>query len=80
MRRGIFRRGIHSSASLDIMVDDTLIFDVGLHQGFDAQFYLDKGFRVVGVEAVPALCDQARHLNAEAVTSGRLAIVGKALH
>ena len=62
------------------MIDNTLIFDIGLHQGFDARFYLDKGFRVVGVEAVPALCDQARQLNAEAVASSQLTIVGKALH
>jgi FkbM family methyltransferase len=36
-------------------VQPDLIFDLGLHQGRDAEFYLSKGFRVVGLEAVPSL-------------------------
>jgi FkbM family methyltransferase len=36
-------------------IQDSLIFDLGLHKGFDAEFYLKKGFRVVGLEAVPEL-------------------------
>ncbi|MGL3111861.1 hypothetical protein [Bradyrhizobium sp. BR 1432] len=34
-----------------------LIFDLGLHRGYDAEFYLSKGFQVVGLEAVPEICD-----------------------
>jgi len=34
---------------------EDLIFDVGFHKGEDTEFYLKKGFRVVAVEANPAL-------------------------
>ena len=36
-----------------------LIMDVGMHRGEDAEFYLKKGFRVVGVEANPELVADA---------------------
>ena len=29
------------------------IFDIGMHRGEDAAFYLNKGFKVVSVEAFP---------------------------
>ena len=38
---------------LDVLNND-LIFDIGFHTGLDSEFYLRKGFRVVGVEARPA--------------------------
>ena len=61
------------------MVDD-LIFDLGLHHGDDTDFYLRKAFRVVGLEANPDLCRLARDRFVDAVATGRLAIVNKALH
>lgn len=39
---------------------DDLIYDVGLNVGQDAEFYLKKGFRVVGIEANPVVADVAR--------------------
>ena len=60
-------------------VSASLIFDIGLHKGRDANFYLKKGFTVVGLEAVPALCESAARENAEAVKSGKLTIIQKAL-
>jgi len=32
--------------------DEGLIYDAGMHRGEDAEFYLKKGFRVVGIEAL----------------------------
>lgn len=32
-----------------------LIFDIGANNGDDTAFYLKKGFRVVAIEADPAL-------------------------
>ncbi|MBV9997045.1 MAG: FkbM family methyltransferase [Caulobacteraceae bacterium] len=61
-------------------MDRNLIFDIGLHRGLDANFYLRKGFRVVGLEAVQDLCAQAAKLNKEFCKSGRLTIVQKALY
>jgi FkbM family methyltransferase len=60
-------------------VQDDLIFDIGLHRGFDARFYLRKGFRVVGLEARADLCEIARQNNREFIADGRLSIVSRAL-
>ena len=62
----------------DGVVSD-LIFDIGLHRGNDATFYLKKGFKVVGLEAVPGLCEFVKTQNLDAVSSGRLTIIQKAL-
>lgn len=35
-----------------------LVYDIGMHKGEDAAFYLAKGFAVVGIEANPELCQQ----------------------
>jgi FkbM family methyltransferase len=61
-------------------ISPDLIFDVGLHKGFDAEFYLRKGFRVVGLAAAPALCEATRARLAPWVTSHRLEIVNRALY
>ncbi len=62
-----------------MVVDQNLIFDLGLHKGLDARNYLAKGFKVVGLEAVPALCECAKRENREAFSSGRLRIEQRAL-
>ncbi len=56
-----------------------LIFDIGLHRGEDTEFYLGKGFRVVGVEANPALCAEVAERFSHQVASGQLTIVNKAI-
>jgi hypothetical protein len=38
---------------------DNLIFDIGMNVCEDTDFYLEKGFRVVAVEANPAACRNA---------------------
>lgn len=60
------------------MPQHDLIFDIGFHKGEDAAFYLAKGFRVVGVEANPALIAPALERLGEQ-NEGRLTIVNKAL-
>ena len=40
---------------------DDLIYDVGMHAGEDTEFYLRKGFRVVGIEANAQLCEECAH-------------------
>jgi FkbM family methyltransferase len=51
-----------------------LVFDVGVHDGEDTDFYLAKGFRVVGVEAMPALSSAAASRFRRYVESGQLCI------
>ena len=57
----------------------SLIFDLGLFDGSDTDFYLRKGFRVVAVEARPDLCAQARLRFREELASNRLTIVERAI-
>ena len=61
------------------MCTSDLIFDVGMHLGEDTEFYLEKGFRVVGIEADPALCAAVAERLHHHVASGRLIIVNAAI-
>ena len=56
-----------------------LIFDLGMNNGDDTDFYLAKGFRVVAVEANPDLCAAAMQRFSREISSGRLRIVNKAI-
>ena len=56
-----------------------LIFDVGMHQGEDTDFYLRKGFRVVAFEADPDLAQSCRERFAEELASGQLTVVEGAI-
>ena len=58
---------------------DRTIFDIGMHTGEDTDFYLKKGFRVVGVEADPALCQQVAARHPGEIADGSLVIVNKAI-
>jgi FkbM family methyltransferase len=60
------------------MIED-LIYDVGMHDGTDTDFYLKKGFRVVAIEADPALAAQGRERFRDAIASGRLTILNLAV-
>lgn len=59
-------------------VDDNLIFDLGVHKGYDTEYYLKKGFRVVGLEAVPELWEQARQRTS--AYGDRVTLINKALY
>ena len=56
-----------------------LIYDVGLHKGEDAEFYLKKGFRVVAIEALPALAQMATERLHRYLNSGKLVILNVAI-
>ena len=56
-----------------------LIYDVGMHQGQDTDFYLKKGFQVVGFEANPANVDFCKKRFAAAIDERRLIIVEGAI-
>jgi FkbM family methyltransferase len=63
----------------ETVLDHSLIFDIGCNDGQDSDFYLKKGFRVVAVEADPALCVQLRQRFAEQIAEGRFLLVEKAI-
>lgn len=56
-----------------------LIYDVGMDNGDDSEFYLLKGFRVVAVEADPDLCRAAEQRFQTFLKSGQLTIVNRAI-
>jgi len=60
-------------------VDQKLIFDLGLHNGRDTDFYLAKGFKVIALEANPTLTEACFARLSHHVASGHLIIENKAL-
>ncbi|MEQ9259843.1 MAG: FkbM family methyltransferase [Roseovarius sp.] len=60
------------------MISD-LVIDAGMHRGEDTEFYLKKGFRVVGVEANPKLCELVAKQQKDRLSSGELQIVNAAV-
>src|SRR6516165_6058266 len=56
-----------------------LIYDVGLHKGEDAEFYLHKGFRVVAFEADPDLIASCKERLKEFIDNGQLTIIEGAI-
>ena len=60
-------------------VDPKLIFDVGVCDGRDTAYYLHKGFRVVAVEASPAMIPQLRKRFRAEIEDGRLVLVPMAI-
>jgi FkbM family methyltransferase len=56
-----------------------LIYDVGMHQGEDTEFYLKKGFRVIAFEANSDLAASARAKLGDYIRNGKLVIVEGAI-
>lgn len=52
-----------------------LIYDVGMHNGDDTAYYLSKGYRVVAIEADPALVEAARRRFVAEIAADRLTIL-----
>ena len=61
------------------MKEKLTIFDLGMHNGDDTSYYLERGFKVVGVEANAALCDECDDRFRSRIRDGDLCIVNKAL-
>lgn len=60
-------------------VEHDLIYDLGMHDGQDTAFYLQKGFRVVAVEANPSLMADAAKRFAREIADDRLILVNRAI-
>jgi FkbM family methyltransferase len=56
-----------------------LVFDVGLHDGADTAYYLECGFRVVAVDANPAMIEKAKKDFPKEVASNRLVLLNIAI-
>ena len=56
-----------------------VIYDFGMNNGDDVEYYLKKGHKVVGVEANPRLCEMCSARFRNDVDDGRLTILNVAL-
>ncbi len=56
-----------------------LIYDVGMHKGQDTDYYLKKGYNVIGFEANPGNAEYCKQRFAEAINDNRLKIVEGAI-
>lgn len=68
-----------SMLSTDYCIQTDLIYDVGMHKGEDTDYYLKRGYRVVGFEANPDLVRENREHFARAIAENRLVIVEGAI-
>lgn len=74
------RRNEHRSGERPLSeLKSNLIYDVGLHQGEDTDYYLKKGFDVIAFDANPELIGRCRARFSEAIASGRLQIIEGAI-
>src|SRR5688572_26149772 len=64
-----------SQGELTMSVQQKLIYDLGVHHGDDTEFYLRKGFQVIGVEADPMQYESVRNHLSEYIQDGRLTLL-----
>jgi FkbM family methyltransferase len=55
------------------------VFDIGMYDASDTLYYLEEGYRVVAVEANPALVERAGQQLREYIEAGRLHLVNAAI-
>lgn len=63
----------------DIRKHEDLVYDVGMHKGEDTDYYLKKGYRVIGYEANPDLAAHCRSRFSEEIKNGKLIVVEGAI-
>lgn len=60
-------------------MDNNLIIDVGVHTGQDTEFYLKKGFKVVGIEAHPDIYESTKERLNSYIEKGQLTLLNIAV-
>ncbi|RDB06279.1 FkbM family methyltransferase [Runella aurantiaca] len=58
---------------------NNLIYDIGMHLGYDTQMYLDKGYNVIAVEANTFLVGKAKKKMSKPIENNRLQILNFAI-
>lgn len=56
-----------------------LVYDIGMYDGSDTEYYLAEGYRVIAIEANPALIDKAEKRFSKEIKSGQLSLVNAAV-
>jgi FkbM family methyltransferase len=57
----------------------SIVYDIGTHKGLDAAYYLQKGYKVIAVEANPELCESLREKFSNEITNGQMILVESAI-
>lgn len=52
-----------------------LVYDVGMNNGDDADYYLKKGYRVIGIDANPRSCAQCEERFKSEIREGRMVVL-----
>ena len=80
MGRCAFLEASFDLSRIEVVVHtDRLVYDVGMCNGEDTEFYLKRGCRVVGIEANPSLVASLREKFAAEEKRGQVTIVDKAI-
>jgi len=58
-----------------MQVNDSLIYDIGMHNGDDAAHYLDLGYNVIAIDASPDLVREGRQRFQSFINSNKLQIL-----
>ena len=58
---------------------ESLVYDVGMHKGEDTDYYLKKGFSVIGFEADPDLAAYCRSRFSDEIENGKLIVIEGAI-
>lgn len=56
-------------------MEPSLIYDVGVHRGFDTENYLARGYRVVAIDADPRMIRHCEERFSKELASGRLTLL-----
>lgn len=56
-----------------------LAYDVGVYDGADTAHYLSLGYRVIGIEAAPDLCEKLRQQFSPEIAAGRYVLLNVAI-
>src|SRR5215467_12230940 len=64
--------GSHDGGSI---VKNDLIYDVGMNNGDDTAYYLSRGYKVVAIEADPALAETVSRRFQREIAAGKLIIL-----
>ncbi|MCA0234364.1 MAG: FkbM family methyltransferase [Bacteroidetes bacterium] len=61
------------------MINNKLIYDIGLHLGYDTKLYLDKGYNVVAIEANPFLIENSKKKFKKELKTGNVQLLNIAI-
>lgn len=61
------------------MINNKLVYDVGLHLGYDTKLYLSKGYKVVAIEANPNLINLSSIQFSQSIKEGNLTLLNNAI-